>query len=44
MKTYKCIMGIALSAVMLFGTAFAANALSQEVLDGLKRKVSYHLM
>ena len=38
MKTYKCIMGIALSAVMLFGTAFAANALSQEVLDGLKKK------
>ena len=38
MKTSKCLMGVLLSAVLLFGSAFAANTLSQEVKDGLIEK------
>ena len=35
MKTSKCLMGVLLSEVLLFGSAFAANTLSQDVKDGL---------
>ena len=38
MKTSKCLMGVLLSAVVLFGSAFAGNALSQDVKDGLINK------
>ncbi len=39
MKTSKCLMGVLLSAVLLFGSAFAANTLSQDVEDGLNEIV-----
>ena len=35
MKTSKCLMGVLLSSVLLFGSAFAANTLSQDVINGL---------
>ena len=35
MKTSKCLMGVLMSAVLLFGSAFAANTLSQDVKDGI---------
>jgi len=38
MKTSKCLMGILLSSVLLIGSVFAANTLSQDVLDGLMDK------
>ena len=38
MKTSKCLMGILLSAVLIISSAFAGNALSQDVKDGLINK------
>jgi len=38
MKTSKCLMGVLLSTVLLFGSAFAANTLSQDVKDGIVGK------
>ena len=38
MKTSKCLIGVMLSAVLLFGSAFAGNALSQDVKDGISKK------
>ena len=35
MKTSKCLMGALLSAVLLFSSVFAANTLSQDVINGL---------
>ena len=35
MKTSKCLMGVLLSAVLLIGSVFAANTLSQDVINGL---------
>lgn len=34
MKSYKCLMGVMLSAVLLFGSAFAANTLNKD--DAIK--------
>ena len=33
MKSYKCLMGVVLSAVMLFGFVFAAEALTRDVKE-----------
>jgi len=38
MKTSKCLMGILLSSVLLIGSVFAGNALSQDVKDGIINK------
>ena len=38
MKSCKCLMGALLSSVLLIGSVFAANTLSQNVLDGLMDK------
>ena len=38
MKTSKCLMGVMLSAVLLVGSVFAGNALSQDVKDGILSK------
>ena len=38
MKTSKCLMGILLSSVLLIGSVFAANTLSQDVINGLINK------
>ena len=38
MKTSKCLMGVLLSAVLLFGSVFAGNAPSQDVKDGILKK------
>jgi len=38
MKTSKCLMGILLSSVLLIGSVFAGNALSQDVKDGILKK------
>ena len=35
MKTSKCLMGVLLSSVLLIGSVFAANTLSQDVINGL---------
>ena len=38
MKTSKCLMGVLLSSVLLFGSVFANNTLSKDVSDGLIEK------
>ena len=38
MKTSKCLMGVLLSSVLLIGSVFAGNALSQDVKDGIINK------
>ena len=38
MKTSKCLMGVMLSAVLLVGSVFAGNPLSQDVKDGILKK------
>ncbi len=38
MKTSKCLMGILLSSVLLIGSVFAGNALSQDIKDGILKK------
>jgi hypothetical protein len=40
MKTSKCLMGILLSSVLLIGSVFAANTLTQDVKNGLIQKKS----
>ncbi len=35
MKTSKCLMGVLLSSVLLIGSVFAANTLSQNVVNNL---------
>ena len=40
MKTSKCLMGVLLSAVLLFGSAFAANTLHK---DGIAVKDGFNL-
>ena len=38
MKSCKCLMGIMLSSVLLIGSVFAANTLTQDVKDGIISK------
>ena len=38
MKTSKCLMGVLLSSVLMIGSVFAGNALSQDVKDGFNKK------
>ena len=38
MKTSKFLMGILLSSVILIGSVFATNNLSQDVKDGFSKK------
>jgi len=38
MKTSKCLMGVLLSSVLLIGSVFAGNALSQDVKDCIIKK------
>ena len=38
MKTSKCLMGLLLSSVLLIGSVFAGNALTQDVKDGIINK------